>query len=943
MEEHMKHIDDLFKEELGGYAEMPPPPAWGALEKRLEEDKRRRAFPYRWLWVVGLLAFVTISGYGVANKLAGERMAGTGPSLPVRVQSHISAGTTNEQSTASPKKQTISASSIAKTSVGTSNNITHHKKHTKHTSRNVNGFAVARENVAATAVETLPATVKTANASSQYPSEEDVYEGAVASTAPLAYESTTTSGYTVNRRQKHNMVVADMSPVPEEQKHYASTTKPSKIVAASTNDKTASAETTQTTRKTRVHAVTHTTATVKAIATSQPKSHTIKSATKPMVNAIAMASATPKIKTSVPHQAKALAVKATTATAAAPAKPVVTSEAPTPQSAATTNTKNVRSPQTVTATTAIASASATNNKQASRKPTVEKHVNTAQKVSSNMNVAVATSAPAPISRPASATKTATNTQASAALKNAGNTVATTNKTASVNPPAQTASAHKSIEKTLATVATEKVATTQPTSAKQSGAEAPVVTKATIVSTKQSHTLAAAPSKVNKGSTRATQKSSMATTAVAAAQPTATTAAAIEQGVTPAKTSTAHPTAEKNVAKTPAKHSNHSVAKATASVISTTTAVTTTAGNAVRNKQKNAKSAPVMLAAKASAPKAESSKNQPTYQFTPSIEDDAPTPAIDNLRTESTVAAAGDAETPIPGTFKASISEKKDALATQQEQKAPMTGDSTIAGKHKRLEAGIKAGFEGSIMSGAANKFVISPYIDYKLSSKFSVLLQPAIKSSMLATHSLSGTQSYYNVHPGDSALVSSAPGLIYNNATHTWDTAFTVRKYGYQQSHDSVVKSYNVGGTYFEFELPILLKYAINEKLSVYGGVNIAYSRMVRINEKTFNSGPIMLVDTQAVVSPKGQYVAPPTISATFAYSGQPLGNYAGPLYPASSEGLIRLGYMLGFSYEFKKRWMLDALVQQCFAKPNDQGGYNTNTALSLPYMRLTLGYKLTK
>jgi hypothetical protein len=52
---------------------------------------------------------------------------------------------------------------------------------------------------------------------------------------------------------------------------------------------------------------------------------------------------------------------------------------------------------------------------------------------------------------------------------------------------------------------------------------------------------------------------------------------------------------------------------------------------------------------------------------------------------------------------------------------------------------------------------------------------------------------------------------------------------------------------------------------------------------------------------------------------------------------------MLGFSYEFKKRWMADMLLQQSKAKPHIQAGYDVNSALSLPYIRLTLGYRLTK
>jgi hypothetical protein len=52
---------------------------------------------------------------------------------------------------------------------------------------------------------------------------------------------------------------------------------------------------------------------------------------------------------------------------------------------------------------------------------------------------------------------------------------------------------------------------------------------------------------------------------------------------------------------------------------------------------------------------------------------------------------------------------------------------------------------------------------------------------------------------------------------------------------------------------------------------------------------------------------------------------------------------MVGFSYEYQKRWLFDGLMQQTQAPANMQGGYNINSALSSTYFRFTLGYKLLK
>jgi hypothetical protein len=64
MESNYNEIDDLFREELSEHTEVPPPRVWNALEQRLDKDKKRRIFPFRWYWFVGLLFFITVlAGY----------------------------------------------------------------------------------------------------------------------------------------------------------------------------------------------------------------------------------------------------------------------------------------------------------------------------------------------------------------------------------------------------------------------------------------------------------------------------------------------------------------------------------------------------------------------------------------------------------------------------------------------------------------------------------------------------------------------------------------------------------------------------------------------------------------------------------------------------------------------------------------------------------------
>ncbi|MBC7552705.1 MAG: hypothetical protein H7257_01870, partial [Taibaiella sp.] len=257
---------------------------------------------------------------------------------------------------------------------------------------------------------------------------------------------------------------------------------------------------------------------------------------------------------------------------------------------------------------------------------------------------------------------------------------------------------------------------------------------------------------------------------------------------------------------------------------------------------------------------------------------------------------------------------------------------------------LKAGYEGGFNSDASKKFVLSAALDRRLNNHFSVMLQPSLKISTLSAHQLAGTQSFYSLN-NDSKVTFVDSFFIpvvdqYGNVVDVMER----RNYGYTETHDSVVKSYSTGGSYAEIELPLLLKYNITKKISVYGGLNVTFSKLMSVNENTFKSDPISVSkDTFTFAHYTANPVAAPPVSAVIRYNGTPLGSYNGPLYPAQSGSLFRLGYMLGFSYEIKKKWMIDALIQQSSVKMNVVGGYDINKALSTSYFRITLGYKLFK
>jgi hypothetical protein len=976
MEKNMKNIDDFFKEELGSYAELPPPPAWGALERRLDEEKKRRAFPYGWLWVVSVIALVAITGLSAAWKMSASRellaaralqtQHPTATNTPGNITTAIVPGNKQETKTIAHRAKTSKPHQSLNTGkhaiTTTSKNIwsTDHMvlasaKHTTAKHRNKLGQVTVRDNTQ----PTEGTVTKTDKSSTSAPSDEDYYEGATASIAPMPTEQSAPTGYTVNKRKKHNMLVADMSPKEEpvvnnrpEQPVYAA-------VPAENNDATIAAPaTTKAKRSIAHHTDKHAIAASRsaqhrrqesklyAVAekqNEQPKTETGNAVTTTTAHRKVALSATDKhiavtkkakkpepaaataILAANTHQTLAKSSKSEKAVAATPATATIAKEAIAVKA---TNTAATQLPSAGTETVQKTATVAVIAKQAKQLAAKTNATNTA--------IAKQTSATTMISAPQVATK---NNQSKQDVR---------------------AGEKQPIERTVAATAQISATPKQsvPVKAMQSaiaGAPATRNEKATsgtdnaTKADKQPDALAlnASAPKAKHSKKSVAKDNDIATTAVAAISGTQSTKKPTKKQALKTAAIVASMPVPANEATSPSAET----AKAMATTAKATKPVT---AKGLPKENKTAGKQVTSFAAKATPAKApvaaKTSKQAKTYtsKMARMTEEEMPTEDPTTKTAESTTLAAGKQDEPAAtapsGTFKEKALAASNPIITEKEEAKPATDSTaTAAANRRRFEMGIKAGFEGSYSDIAARKMIISPYLEYKINNKFSLLTQPAIKGSNLQKRNLNGTQTLYNISHSDSTMTSAYPTLITTTGGIV-DTLAIVRTYNYTQTHDSLVKSYSVGGTYFEFEIPLLLKYAITPKLSAYAGININYCRAIRVNEQTFNSGPITLDSIIATVTPKGQPMAEPqSVSSLFTYSGQPLSGYSGPLYPNTSGGMLRLGYMLGFSYEFKNRWLLDALVQQSFAKSNTVGGMDVNKPLTMPYMRLTLGYRLTK
>ena len=320
---------------------------------------------------------------------------------------------------------------------------------------------------------------------------------------------------------------------------------------------------------------------------------------------------------------------------------------------------------------------------------------------------------------------------------------------------------------------------------------------------------------------------------------------------------------------------------------------------------------------------EDNKEQPaakTNEYNSSAPKAGNTTAIDEKETAATIKPTQ----PAPKT------EKKESPKKTAAKKAEVTPPTA---SFNRLGAGLKAGYEFGTNNDAAKKYTVSPYLQYNLSRKLSILVQPTAKYAQLKTASIGSSKSYYKQNADgftklDSSMLTGAVG-----GTQTFTNYYT-----YSETHDSIVKSYKKGGDFLEFEIPILLKYKLTKSLSAYGGVNFLYHKVGLTDQTYTKQGVGRSVDftTSTIGMPT---TIPTGRGIDYANSGAPFADYQAPV----SKGVVNVGYMLGLSYEYSNKWLFDALMEQSPAKQDVQNGYNINTPVSVPYFRLSVGYKFTR
>lgn len=272
-----------------------------------------------------------------------------------------------------------------------------------------------------------------------------------------------------------------------------------------------------------------------------------------------------------------------------------------------------------------------------------------------------------------------------------------------------------------------------------------------------------------------------------------------------------------------------------------------------------------------------------------------------------------------------------------------------------IEAGIKGGYSmGFNSSFRANKFAIAPYIELGLSSRLSLTFQPTYHTGGATIGKFdNGEQSYYEIKNSSFDSTERVVRGVVDSTVVTANPPDTVyRTYNYKQEYDSVYVSYGVSQKQlWDIEMPLILKYKIDDRFAVLAGGSVTYSSVLQVQEDVQRYN--MVNEYSEVLDPQTFYVtqqgqqppsAPPpkALSDLFSYTGEPYDNFT-PRSITNSKNFFRYGFMVGASATFRERLMIELMLHKTGVDVNSVPDKQLQKLYSQPYLRIMVGYKIFK
>ncbi len=273
-----------------------------------------------------------------------------------------------------------------------------------------------------------------------------------------------------------------------------------------------------------------------------------------------------------------------------------------------------------------------------------------------------------------------------------------------------------------------------------------------------------------------------------------------------------------------------------------------------------------------------------------------------------------------------------------------------------IDAGIKLGFSrGFDRTWNADKWIIAPFVQYRMPANLSLIIQPSFQAGRARVGALANSdQVFYEIRSSNfDSLGRVSRGAIDSSVLtpNPPDTVFRTYKYG--QVYDSIHVGYRVTNTQmWDVELPLMLQYRVSKTFAFILGGSVAYSSVLQTKEEVsryegltrsyqeVHNPQTFFVTTQGQEPPAG----PPrkSFSDLFQYDTIPFSDYR-PRQVSTANNFFRYGFMVGASATFKERWMVELMLHKTGVDASAVPDKQLQKIYTQPYLRLMVGYKITK
>lgn len=256
----------------------------------------------------------------------------------------------------------------------------------------------------------------------------------------------------------------------------------------------------------------------------------------------------------------------------------------------------------------------------------------------------------------------------------------------------------------------------------------------------------------------------------------------------------------------------------------------------------------------------------------------------------------------------------------------------------KLDGGVKLGYDRGFADITTSNFTGNLFLQWNISPKTSLVLQPGVRYHSINKTSISPQSSFHDITAQslDSAHVYADTFGIPNY--------FIQRNYIYRNTYDSIIVSYAMAPQkYVEVELPLLLQYKPTDNVSILGGIQLAFGQVIQIQSsmQRYQGNKIDTLSFPNGINDSTQMPDIPGPNGYFTYNTPSISELDENKYKTPITNPARFGAMLGFSYEYRRRLLIDLLVRKNLSDLSFIPNEEVRRIYSQPYFRITVGYKL--